>query len=940
MLVIYLISFLISVVFAIWVVRVSLRLQERRVLLLLVLAGAVMTHEIIHIKDLLQARFSGSTNLEWLNNQSTAEAVEAIVTLLILASVLNIMVLYRKMGDHSNIVITAAKLGTWNLDLKKKTFTFNEQWARMMGYEPEEIDATSEGWEKLVHPEDIPDLLKIVHNQTTKGATGYCITEYRVRKKDGSWMWVYDAGMVTEREQSGKARRMVGINLDITDRKDAEKARLESKRRYRAVVEDLTEMVLRFSLDEEILFVNNAFAKRHNKDPDEIIGMKLKELYSDAGYKQTMDAVVPLNIDCQVSESTNEALYPDGTRHWHRWVNRALFGEDGQILEYQTVGRDVTAETENQIALVKGREELRELLNTIPECVALIDSEGCFQIINKYGQDLLGITEADYLGKTYRGLAESIPEQKALLLECNKKLQEVCEKRKVVCYEQKIVDENGQERIFDIKKIPILDGDQVKSVVSVSQERTDVAVVQEQRRLAWEASERARDQLNKLLESASLIHGQHVEQKVIQLVADAVHDAGWGRVYVYLYHDWEICLDAQSGMTPDEIELLRNGRVSKEVRRSRFGKEVESFRVSRSYYIPSRNNKGEMFPDVILGQRTYSKSDSWHHDDIAYVPIYGSDRHVLGVILIDEPDDGKCPDESQFRRFEFFADAASGVLEEIRLREDRQQVIEKLAQQRIRLTRSNHDLEKFAHVVSHDLREPARMVLGFTKMVARRHGENIDAKAMELLEFAIDGAERMQSMIDDMLIYANIRSSNQPFELAPMKNAVDTALARLLGSINNAEARIDIQDLPVLEMDCDQISTVFENLLENAIKFRAKEPLRVTVGSHYTEGSWEVYISDNGVGVRRDEAEKIFDMFYCQPSTAGLPGTGIGLAVCKRIIERHNGRIWCDTTDNKGTTIRFVIPEHQHSDVPPREAEEIATVISETKSKLNVENAD
>ena len=232
------------------------------------------------------------------------------------------------------------------------------------------------------------------------------------------------------------------------------------------------------------------------------------------------------------------------------------------------------------------------------------------------------------------------------------------------------------------------------------------------------------------------------------------------------------------------------------------------------------------------------------------------------------------------------------------------------------LTRSNQELEQFAYVASHDLQEPLRMVASYTKLLERRYKDRLDRDANEFITFAVDGATRMQRLIQDLLEYSRVGTRGEPFEPTDCLTVFDQAVANLHVAVEEHHATITHEALPSVMADASQLVRLFQNLIGNAIKFRSQDAPRVHVSAEPRETEWIFRVRDNGIGIDAKYADRIFSIFQRLHTAVEYPGTGIGLAVCKKIVERHGGRIWVESEPGNGSTFSFTLPG-----IPPRLAQ-------------------
>jgi signal transduction histidine kinase len=225
------------------------------------------------------------------------------------------------------------------------------------------------------------------------------------------------------------------------------------------------------------------------------------------------------------------------------------------------------------------------------------------------------------------------------------------------------------------------------------------------------------------------------------------------------------------------------------------------------------------------------------------------------------------------------------------------------------LERSNSELEQFAYVASHDLQEPLRKVASFCQLLQRRYIGQLDARADQYIEFAVDGAKRMQALIDDLLAFSRVGRFDRDPVLVSTASALSEARVNLASEIRSTKAVIETTDLPAVRAEFPLLTSLFQNLIGNAIKFRSQQPPLVRVSAtRHDETFWLFSVADNGIGIEPEYAERIFVIFQRLHSRSDYEGTGIGLAMCRKIVEHYGGRIWLDTAYRDGANFCFTLP--------------------------------
>ncbi|MCU7505250.1 MAG: PAS domain S-box protein [Ignavibacteria bacterium] len=284
------------------------------------------------------------------------------------------------------------------------------------------------------------------------------------------------------------------------------------------------------------------------------------------------------------------------------------------------------------------------------------------------------------------------------------------------------------------------------------------------------------------------------------------------------------------------------------------------------------------------------------------------DRKVYGVLVVlrKRVSPGFSTEDVDF--VEEIAGRIAQRIANARLYNEKLQEIEIRRRTEEMLKRSNSDLEQFAYVASHDLQEPIRMIRSYVQLLEKRYRDRLDKKAEDYMGFISDGALRMQQLVSDLLQYSRITTKAQVFESVDCSLVLADVLTDLKIRIAEENALVEFKDLPVVTGEKTQIRQLFQNLIQNALKFKGEKRPEVHIGAERMGSYWQFYVSDNGIGIEKEFFERIFIIFQRLHEREKYPGTGIGLAMCKKIVERHSGKIWVESEPGHGTTFYFTLP--------------------------------
>jgi len=344
--------------------------------------------------------------------------------------------------------------------------------------------------------------------------------------------------------------------------------------------------------------------------------------------------------------------------------------------------------------------------------------------------------------------------------------------------------------------------------------------------------------------------------------------------------------------------LIRGGRMASVVNGIDVNKYVESWQLLDLDGRPLRIDEVPLARAVMFGE-TSSREFIVRRND-------GDDRIVLGNAAPIRNDKDEVV--AAIVVFLDITDRKQAESEVRRLNETLEARIEERTRQ---LQRSNLELEQFAYIASHDLQEPLRMIVGFVQLLEKRLADRLDADTREFMGYAVDGAKRMQTLIDDILAYSRVRTQGQPLAPVDCGAALQEALDRQAVKIAETGAEIDWQALPVVMADYAQLVQLFQNLIANAIKFCKDCAPRVRVEAVHEARRWRFSVTDNGIGIAPEYRQQLFVIFKRLHTRSEYPGTGIGLAICKRIVERHGGEIGIDSAPEGGAVFWFTLPEEE-----------------------------
>jgi PAS domain S-box-containing protein len=714
------------------------------------------------------------------------------------------------------------------------------------------------GWASALHPDDVANTID-VWNKSVKAKMPY-ETEYRVRRHDGIYRHLLAKGTPVL-DDNGGIQEWVGVCIDITEHKLAEIMLRDEKERIRNILELVSDPIFVKDNNHRITYANKAFLDIFKMDKESVIGKTLVEAVpeNERIHFLKVDREV---LDTGITDIREEELTVDNFKHTIITKKSRFGDESGNRFLLGSI-HDITDRKLAEDALLESREKYYYLYASSPVGMYHTKIDGTKVLeINESACNMMGYTRAELIGQP-SSLRWVDPNRRSEIV--------------------KILNEHGVANNFDAEilkkdgtKISCLlsmkvfkDKDYIEGfIIDISdRKRAEEALMEVKENLEIKVKERTQEleKSKKLLEETGRL--ARVGGWEIDLVANSLH---WSDI-TYNIHEVE------SDIVPDLAQAI-----------DFYAPEAKPI-ISRC--VEMAIAEGKPF-DVELELITAKNNRLWVRAIGEAYTENGSVVRVGGV----------------------FQDINAQKLIQEELRKHREH-LEEMVTERTKdldkaitdLKRSNQELEQFAYVASHDLQEPLRMVSSYTQLLERRYKDKLDQDATDFINYAVDGATRMQRLINDLLEFSRVTTKGKILVKLDLSSVLGQAVANLHNKILETGSMIVNDDLPFAYGDEGQLVRVFQNLLDNAMKFKGKDSPRINVTSKILEDKVEISISDNGIGIDKIYSERVFTIFQRLHTKADYPGTGIGLAICKRTIERHGGTIWFESEPGKGTTFCFTL---------------------------------
>jgi PAS domain S-box-containing protein len=803
--------------------------------------------------------------------------------------------------------------------------------------------------------------------------------EQGLRRADGeTLMSLVSVSLVRDAEE--RPLYLIVQVQDVTARKRAEAALRESGERVQAIIDNTPAVIYVKDVDGRYTLVNRSFEQLFGIERERALGRADEELFPTelaramrANDLRVMHEQVPLQVE--------EAMeHPDGP-HTYLSAKFPLRDESGRPYAVCAIATDITDRKHAEQALRESEHHFRSIVDTAHDAFVSLDESGRITAWNPQAEATFGWTEAEAVGRTFgetviparyrsahtKALRGFMHTGKAPLLDQRIELD--------------VVRRDGHEFVVEMTMSAVRSAGKYAFNVFLHDITERKQAEETLRRLA-DIVQSSHDaifattstgEITSWNPGASELYGYRAEEVVgrkLEMLIPPERASEDGRTLS----------EALAGRKLEDFETEHRRKDGSLVPVSMTVSAMRDSRraiVGASVVVRDRTERKRAeealrevqeafrraFEDAPIGMALFSvdAADAGrllqvNHSMCEITGYSGHDLATMTLADITHPDDadterpladsllsGETPNYQLEKRYlrrdggrvwvmhnaSTAHDSAGRVLYGIAQVQDitrRKETEDRLAavageleRRAAELERSNSDLQEFAYVASHDLSEPLRMVSSYVQLLARRYQDKLDSDANEFIGFAVDGVNRMQRLIDDLLAYSRAGTAEYRFGRVDIADLVRDTLAGMRTTVSESGATVTVGDLPEVWGDEGQLRQLFQNLIGNGIKFRAEDPPRVDVSAERQDNGWLFRVSDNGIGIDPRHAERIFSVFKRLHGRDEYPGSGIGLSICKRIVERHHGRISVESSPMGGSSFRFTIPDREErarSDAP------------------------
>jgi PAS domain S-box-containing protein len=824
------------------------------------------------------------------------------------------------------------------VDMTANIVDANEAAVRLHGYISREEMVGMPGAD-LIAERERESVVKYTMKAVDKGTT-HERKECTLLKADGT---EFDAEMSFSvlYDKDGNLDSFLTLSQDITERKRAAQALEESEARFRALVNNMSSAVAVYEVKnkgKDFIFkdLNSAGEKISKLNKEDVLGKNLVDVFPNIK-KGPIPPAMKRVWKTGKPEYIPPTLYRDDriTGWRENYIYKLPTGEVVAVYD------DVTERIQAEEALRQSEEKLRLTFENMRDGITVTDLEGKIIEVNDVQLRMSGYSREEFIGRDGWDIIANIDRDRVI----NDVLKSLKGEAPEEGLKYRFVNKDGSE----------YDGELHVSVLRDSSGTptgfiTTVRDITERKR-AEEAMRESEEKLRTMFESTNdSFIVTDVETTVIDVNEATLNTFGYSREELIGKKGFDLIApeDLEKAMGPMS-QALETGQPIDRMELSILcgdGRKLETDFSISALHDSSENVTGfvaaardiserkraeqamreseeklrRMFESTSDGILVTDQALSILETNEAAARMLGFDSKeaLVGQSAIpymstgaggadDEGGDGKVQIEfsvSQLRDSEGNTTGFIGVARDVTERKKAEAQMKRMLED---LARSNAELEQFAYIASHDLQEPLRMISSYTQLIGRRYKDKLDADGEEFIEYAVDGATRMQDRIQALLTYSRVGTRGKEFEPIDCEDVLNEALSNLQVAIKKSEASITHDPLPTVPADGTQMVQLFQNLIENGIKFQDEKKPEVHVSAKEQDEEWLFSFRDNGIGIDPEYSDRIFLIFKKLHAKGEYAGTGVGLALCKKIVERHGGRIWVESELGKGATFYFTI---------------------------------
>jgi PAS domain S-box-containing protein len=846
--------------------------------------------------------------------------------------------------EVSRTIFDTAGVGIYIIDDSGHVVTASDAGFHFLGYTRQEIVGMH--CADFTHPDDLK-ADKELYDKLMKGEIGNYTIDKRHIRKDHQVVWGH-LSVSLIRDEQGAPEYTAVICQDITEHKRIEEALQESDRRFRSVLENSLDAAYRRNLQTDRYdYMSPVIESLIGLSAEEMsrfgASSLLARIHSEDLPKVREQIEKNLAICAETGRATGALEYrfrgKDGKYRWLGDYFTVLPDNRGQPLYRLGIVRDVTKRKRAEEALTESEHAYKSLSANLPGIVyrVFIRENNRMQFFNDMLQAFTGFRATELsAGEVCSIVPMIIPEERQGVI--NEVKRAIADKLPFeVCYRIKdkkgdiryfreygrpIYDDSGEALyidgvIFDITKERQIEEELMRAHDELDKrvkERT-AEILQSNERLKEENEKRVRTEQSLKLEEARL-------EALFRL--SQMSDATINEMAAFTLEQGIALTRSKIGflgfLSEDEAVYTLHAVSKNAVKDCNVaGDPVQWHVAGAGIWADAIRERKTLFANDYSKPHPAKKGLPPGHtalERLMVVPVFEGEKIVAVTGVGNKASDY---DRSDERQIVLLLGGMWNYVQKIRSREalreaynelehrveQRTAELKKLAEQ---LKHSNEDLQQFAYAASHDLQEPLREVAGFVRLLEKRSGGQLDEKAQEYTKYIVGGVTRMKELIQDLLEYSRLETQGKELKPVDSSRSLAKALSNLGTAIGESGATITHEHLPTVKADRLQMVSLFQNLIGNAIKFRGTETPRVHISAERKGGEWVFSVRDNGIGIDPQFAERIFIVFQRLHGREEFPGTGIGLAICKRIVERHGGRIWVESEPGKGSTFFFTLP--------------------------------